>query len=148
MTDAEKIQFIVGYYGLENQLVQTAEEAAELTKAAIKRHKALKEEDVPLEDRISTQAALVEEIADVMIMIRQIHSISRMHHQAGLCASCTTETSLCSSSASIFSKDASATSSMLSSGSAVVMFWTIRLGFARNLTTGLSRCLAVKKMNS
>lgn len=26
MTDAEKIQFIVGYYGLENQLIQTAEE--------------------------------------------------------------------------------------------------------------------------
>ena len=30
MTDAEKIQFIVGYYGLENQLVQTAEEDVEL----------------------------------------------------------------------------------------------------------------------
>ena len=72
MTDAEKIQFIVGYYGLENQLVQTAEEAAELTKAAIKRHKALKEKDTSLDDRISTQAALVEEIADVMIMIHQI----------------------------------------------------------------------------
>lgn len=72
MTDAEKIQFIVGYYSLENQLVQTAEEAAELTKAAIKRHKALKEKDTSLEDRISTQAALVEKIADVMIMIRQI----------------------------------------------------------------------------
>ena len=72
MTDAEKIQFIVGYYGLENQLIQAAEESAELAKAAIKRHKALKEEDTPLEERISTQAALVEEIADVMIMIRQI----------------------------------------------------------------------------
>lgn len=72
MTDEAKIQFIVGRYGEENQLIQTAEEAAELGQASLKRRKCLVNKDAPMEERIATQALLVEEIADVIIMIDQI----------------------------------------------------------------------------
>lgn len=67
------ISFIAGFYGEENQLIQTAEESAELAKAAIKRYKALTGQADNLLDVLSlTRAALIEEIADVLIMVEQI----------------------------------------------------------------------------
>lgn len=68
----QKITFLVGRYGEEHQLIQTAEEAAELSHAAIKRHGALTDGNASA-DRLSlTRGALLEEIADVLIMIDQI----------------------------------------------------------------------------
>lgn len=63
-----KISFLAGYYGEENQLIQTVEEAAELTQAALKRHKAL----IGQTKHGNTRDALAEEIADALIMIEQI----------------------------------------------------------------------------
>lgn len=65
------IAFIVGYYGEEEQLIQTAEEASELAQAAIKRRKALNGYMSP-DKLIATRDALAEEIADTLIMIEQI----------------------------------------------------------------------------
>jgi NTP pyrophosphatase (non-canonical NTP hydrolase) len=67
------ISFIAGFYGEENQLIQTAEESAELAKAVIKRYKALTgQADNSLDVLSLTRAALIEEIADVLIMVEQI----------------------------------------------------------------------------
>ena len=72
MTNCETIiASIVGHYGEEEQLVQTAEEASELAKAALKRRKALTGY-VPFEIIGETRNALAEEIADVLIMIDQL----------------------------------------------------------------------------
>lgn len=62
------IPYIAGVYGEEKQLIQTAEEAAELAQAALKRHKALTTD----ETMVATREALAEEIADVLIMCEQI----------------------------------------------------------------------------
>lgn len=66
------IPYIAGVYGEENQLIQTAEEAAELAQAALKRHKCLINKNTPVEERIATCEHLAEEIADVLIMCEQI----------------------------------------------------------------------------
>ena len=66
------IPYIAGVYGEENQLIQTAEEAAELAQAALKRHKCLINKNTPIEERIATCEHLAEEIADVLIMCEQI----------------------------------------------------------------------------
>lgn len=65
-TDA--IPYILGFYGEEKQLIQTAEEAAELAQAALKRHKAITGQT----KHDNTREHLAEEIADVLIMIEQI----------------------------------------------------------------------------
>ena len=65
------IPYIAGFYGEEHQLIQLAEEAAELAQAALKRHKALTE-TTPADTMVATRKALAEEIADVLIMCEQI----------------------------------------------------------------------------
>ena len=65
------IPYIAGVYGEEHQLIQTAEECAELAQAALKRHKALTE-TTPAETMVASRKALAEEIADVLIMCEQI----------------------------------------------------------------------------
>lgn len=62
------IPYIAGVYGEEHQLIQTAEECAELAQAALKRHKALTTDKTI----VATREALAEEIADVLIMCEQI----------------------------------------------------------------------------
>lgn len=66
MTYSDKIAYIAGFYGLETQLVQTAEECAELAQAALKFRKALPDDAVAREH-------LIEEMADVMIMLEQLN---------------------------------------------------------------------------
>lgn len=66
------IPYIAGVYGEENQLIQTAEEAAELAQAALKRRKDMVDENTPTEQSLANRKHLIEEIADVMIMIEQI----------------------------------------------------------------------------
>lgn len=65
------IAFIAGFYGEEHQLIQTAEECAELAQAAIKMCNALTAEDHP-EAKRDARAALIGEIADVLVMCEQI----------------------------------------------------------------------------
>lgn len=72
MTYESAIALIEGRYGEENQLVQTAEECAELAKAAIKRYRVLAAQAPCSESFAASRAALIEEIADVLIMIDQI----------------------------------------------------------------------------
>lgn len=68
MIYSSAIPYILGNYGEEKQLIQTAEEAAELAQAALKRHKAIAGQT----KHDNTREHLAEEIADVMIMIEQI----------------------------------------------------------------------------
>lgn len=72
MTYESAIALIEGRYGEENQLIQTAEECAELAKAAIKRYRVLAAQAPCSESLTTSRAALIEEIADVLIMIEQI----------------------------------------------------------------------------
>lgn len=66
------IPYIAGVYGEEKQLIQTAEEAAELAQAALKRYKGMVSENTSVEKTIADREHLAEEIADVLIMIEQI----------------------------------------------------------------------------
>lgn len=61
MTYSDKIAYIAGFYGLEAQLVQTAEECAELAQAALKFRKALPDDAVTL---AAAREHLIEEMAD------------------------------------------------------------------------------------
>ena len=74
------IAFIVGYYGEEEQLVQTAEEAAELGKAAIKLRKARMDEGTPAKELAAARFALAEEIADILIMTDQMIYVEGLEH--------------------------------------------------------------------
>ena len=68
MIYSSAIPYILGNYGEEKQLIQTAEEAAELAQAALKRYKAITGQT----KYDNTREHLAEEIADVLIMIDQI----------------------------------------------------------------------------
>lgn len=70
MTYSDKIAYIAGFYGLETQLVQTAEACAELAQAALKFRKALPDDAVTL---AAAREHLIEEMADVMIMLEQLN---------------------------------------------------------------------------
>ena len=72
MNYERNIALIAGYYAEEHQLIQTAEECAELAKAAIKRRNALEDIATPADRLQASRLALVEEIADVLVMIEQI----------------------------------------------------------------------------
>ena len=74
------IAFIVGYYGEEEQLVQTAEEAAELGKAAIKLRKDRMDEGTPAKELAAARFALAEEIADILIMTDQMIYVEGLEH--------------------------------------------------------------------
>ena len=68
MIYSSAIPYILGNYGEEKQLIKTAEEAAELAQAALKRYKAITGQT----KHDNTREHLAEEIADVLIMIDQI----------------------------------------------------------------------------
>ena len=64
MIDDERIKIIADHYGIENQMRQLAEECSELAVEAS--HSA----------RIGTTVKIIEEIADVLIMVEQIVYLS------------------------------------------------------------------------
>ena len=64
MIDDERIKTIADHYGIENQMRQLAEECSELAVEAS--HSA----------RIGTTVKIIEEIADVLIMVEQIVYLS------------------------------------------------------------------------
>lgn len=66
------IAFIAGFYAEEHQLIQTAEECAELAQAAIKRRHALEDITTPADRLRDTRIALIDELADTLVMIEQI----------------------------------------------------------------------------
>ena len=72
MTYESAIALIEGRYGEESQLIQTAEECDELAHAALKRYRVLAAQAPSAESLTTSRAALIEEIADVLIMIDQI----------------------------------------------------------------------------
>lgn len=72
MNYERNIAMIAGYYAEEHQLIQTAEECAELAKAAIKRRHALEDIATPADRLKASRLALVEEIADVLVMCEQL----------------------------------------------------------------------------
>lgn len=67
-----KIKQIAEYYGSNNQLIQLAEESAELTQAALKYRRAHWANPIDLEAMRVTRHNLMEEMADTLIMIEQI----------------------------------------------------------------------------
>lgn len=66
-----KIKRIAEHYGLEKQLVQTAEESSELTQAALKYKRVLEHPVIP-DGADQLKDNLIEEMADTLIMIEQI----------------------------------------------------------------------------
>ena len=64
--DDEKVKKIADYYGLKNQLRQLSEECCELAVEAS--HSA----------RIGTTVKIIEEMADVMIMIEQVIYLAKI----------------------------------------------------------------------
>lgn len=72
MNYERNIAMIAGYYAEEHQLIQTAEECAELAKAAIKRRNALEDIATPADVLKASRLALIEEIADVLVMCEQL----------------------------------------------------------------------------
>lgn len=68
----QKIRLIAEHYGTNNQLVQMAEESAELGHAALKYRRAHYINPIDLEAMRITRQNLEEEMADVLIMIEQI----------------------------------------------------------------------------
>lgn len=68
----KKITFIADHYGEEEQLIQTAEECSELGKAALKYRRALMNDNASAETLRNANAALIDEIADVLIMCEQL----------------------------------------------------------------------------
>jgi len=65
--NTEKCRRIASHYGCENQLIQLAEECGELATACLHRRRNRKSKD--------TLDNLVEEIADVLVMIEQIRIV-------------------------------------------------------------------------
>ena len=66
MIDDERIKTIADHYGIENQMRQLAEECSELAVEAS--HSA----------RIGTTVKIIEEMADVLIMIEQIIYLAKI----------------------------------------------------------------------
>ena len=61
-------------------MVQTAEEAAELGKAAIKLRKDRMDEGTPAKELAAARFALAEEIADILIMTDQMTYVEGLEH--------------------------------------------------------------------
>ena len=68
----KNITFIADHYGETEQLIQTAEECSELSRAALKLRRAYADPDADAETLRSSVAALYGEIADVLIMCEQL----------------------------------------------------------------------------
>ena len=68
----KNITFIADHYGETEQLIQTAEECSELSRAALKLRRAYVDPDADAETLRSSVAALYGEIADVLIMCEQL----------------------------------------------------------------------------
>lgn len=66
-----KIKKIADYYGLEEQLIQTAEESSELAQAALKHRRRLQGKP-DFGAMRKTRENLLEEMADTLIMIEQL----------------------------------------------------------------------------
>lgn len=72
MNFERSIRDIAEHYGVEEQLVQTAEECSELSRAALKLRRAYADPDADAETQMNSKAALYGEIADVLIMCEQL----------------------------------------------------------------------------
>ncbi len=68
----KNITFIADHYGETEQLIQTAEECSELSRAALKLRRAYADPDADAETLRSSVAVLYGEIADVLIMCEQL----------------------------------------------------------------------------
>ena len=68
----QKIRLIAEHYGTNNQLVQMAEESAELGQAALKYRRAHHGKPIDLEAMRVTRLNLIEEMVDTLIMIEQL----------------------------------------------------------------------------
>lgn len=68
----KNITFIADHYGETEQLIQTAEECSELSRAALKLRRAYADPDADAETLRSSVAVLYSEIADVLIMCEQL----------------------------------------------------------------------------
>lgn len=68
----KKITFIADHYGEEEQLIQTSEECHELGKAALKYRRVLMDNNASAETRRDAREAVIEELADVLIMAEQL----------------------------------------------------------------------------
>ena len=66
MIDDERIKIIADHYGIENQMRQLAEECSELAVEAS--HSA----------RIGTTVKIIEEMADVLIMVEQVIYLAKI----------------------------------------------------------------------
>lgn len=67
----EKIREIINHYGIEAQARQTMEECAELIKA-LNKYLCVLGEKRPIGEQTATIMSIVEEIADVQIMLYQM----------------------------------------------------------------------------
>jgi len=65
----------INHYGADNQLDQLTEECAELIQAINKFKRAVKRENPPIIEMFKAKADIIEEIADVEIMIEQARII-------------------------------------------------------------------------
>ena len=72
MNFERSIRDIAEHYGMDEQLIQTAEECSELSRAALKLRRAYADPDADAETLRSSVAALYGEIADVLIMCEQL----------------------------------------------------------------------------
>ncbi len=78
MNTTQKIRYIANHYGFENQSRQLMEECGELAQAANKMWRATKEfvcGDGKSTEVISAENNLVEEMADVWVMIWQLQEL-------------------------------------------------------------------------
>ena len=68
----KNITFIADHYGETEQLIQTAEECDELGHAVLRYRRALIDGNTSAETLRNANAALIDEIADVLIMCEQM----------------------------------------------------------------------------
>ena len=75
MTTEQKIQYIADHYGYESQSRQLVEELSELIQAVCKHNRAFGGKQLSESRECPEKDAIIEEIADVEIMILQIEYI-------------------------------------------------------------------------
>lgn len=75
MTPEQKIQYIADHYGYESQSRQLVEELSELIQAVCKHNRAFGGKQLSESRECPEKDAIIEEIADVTIMMCQIQHI-------------------------------------------------------------------------
>lgn len=75
MTTEQKIQYIADHYGYEPQSRQLVEELSELIQAVCKHNRAYGELKIYTKESCDEKEAIIEEMADVIIMMCQIQHI-------------------------------------------------------------------------